>query len=157
MYKSDKEEEVRILAKWHRSQRNNDHPHSINLDITPRSLDLAHWSCTVGYVNWKIEYFCYQLNLQPAMVADHIFFFRASGSCSHIFGLLMVLQHWILMGFKAVPDNLTCTCLPQQRSVPRGSKIESAVAPPPQKKIAFFKPHPKRRQKSVENVLTKCK
>lgn len=154
MYKSDKEEEDRILAKWHRSQRNNDHPHSINLDITPRSLYLAHWSWTVGYVKWKIEYFC----LQPAMVADHIFFFMASGSCSHIIGLLMALPHWILIGFKAVPDNLTCTSLPQQRSVPRGSKIESAVAPPPKKKkIAFFKPHPERRQKSVENVLTKCK
>lgn len=51
MYKSDKEEEVRILAKFHRSQRKNDHSHSINLDITPRSLDLAHWSCTVEYVN----------------------------------------------------------------------------------------------------------
>lgn len=153
MYKSDKEEEVRILAKWHRSQRNNDHPHSINLDITPRSLDLAHWSCTVGYVNWKIEYFCYQLNLQPAMVADHIFFFRASGSCSHIFGLLMVLQHWILMGFKAVPDNFASTTV-----CTKGKQDWKCSCPPPkEKKIAFFKPHPKRRQKSVENVLTKCK
>lgn len=51
MYKSDKEEEVRILDKCHRLQRKNDHPHSINLDIKPCSLDLAHCSCTVGFVN----------------------------------------------------------------------------------------------------------
>ena len=65
------------------------------------------------------------VKLNPTLV----FFFRASGSCSHIIGLLMALQHWILMGFKAVPDNLTCTSLPQQWSVPRGSKIESSAAP----------------------------
>ena len=48
MYKSDKENEVRISAKCHRSQRKNDPPHSINLDITPGFLDLAHCSCTAG-------------------------------------------------------------------------------------------------------------
>lgn len=49
MYKSDKENEVRISAKCHHSQRKNNSPHSINLDITPGSLDLAHCSCTAGY------------------------------------------------------------------------------------------------------------
>lgn len=90
------------------------------------------------------------INLQSAIIANHIFFFSASGSCSHIFGLLMVLQHWILMGFKAVPDNLTCTSLPQQWSVPRGSKIESAAAP----QICIIKQQPDRKLKLAENVLT---
>lgn len=93
------------------------------------------------------------MNLQSAIVADHIFFINASGSCSHIIGLPIVLQHWILMGFKAVPDNLTCFSLPQQWSVPRGSKIESAAAP----QICIIKPHPDRKQKPVENVLTVCR
>ncbi|XP_061171725.1 uncharacterized protein LOC133181207 [Saccostrea echinata] len=125
MYKSDKDNEVRISAKCHRSQRKNSSPHSLNLDVSSGSLQLAHCSCTAG----------------------------ASGSCSHIIGLLMALQHWILMGFKAVPDNLTCTSLPQQWSVPRGSKIESSATP----QICIIKPHPDRKQKPVENVLTECR
>lgn len=141
MYKSDKEKEVRILAKCHRSQRKNDHLHSINLDITPRSLDLAHCSCTVGYVNWKIGYFWNELNLQPALVADHIFFFRASGSCSHIFGLLMALQHWISIGFKAVPNNLTCTSLKIAWTTVCTKGMQDwkySCPPPPPKKNAFL-------------------
>lgn len=54
------------------------------------------------------------------------------------------------MGFKAVPDNLTCTSLPQQWSVPRGSKIESAAAP----QICIIKQQPDRKLKLAENVLT---
>lgn len=86
-------------------------------------------------------------------IADPIFFFSASGSCSHTIGLLMALQHGILMGLKAVPDYLTCTSLPQQwSSVPRGSKIESAAAPT----FALLN-HIQTEKKPVENVLTECR
>lgn len=50
MYKSSKEKQVMIAAKCHRSQRKNELPHSVNLDVSPGSIDLAHCSCTAGYV-----------------------------------------------------------------------------------------------------------
>lgn len=80
-------------------------------------------------------------------------YFRESGSCSHITGLLIALQNWLLMGFVTIPDDLPCTSLPQLWSVPRGNKLETAAVP----HMCIVKPHPDRKQKPVANVLIECR
>ena len=47
----------------------------------------------------------------------------ASGYCHHVVGLLFFLSHCKQLGLKALPDELTCTSLPQMWSVPRERKI----------------------------------
>ncbi|KAL5008330.1 hypothetical protein ScPMuIL_013911 [Solemya velum] len=77
----------------------------------------------------------------------------ASGCCSHIIGLLIDLQHWLFMGFSTVPDELSRTNLPQKWTIPRGNKIEPDAIP----NICMVKPHPNRKQKPVENIVTDCR
>lgn len=47
----------------------------------------------------------------------------ASGYCHHVVGLLFYMSHCKHLGLKSLPDELTCTSLPQMWSVPRQKKI----------------------------------
>lgn len=47
----------------------------------------------------------------------------ASGYCHHVVGLLFYMSHCKHLGLKSLPDQLTCTSLPQMWSVPRQKKI----------------------------------
>ena len=49
----------------------------------------------------------------------------AGGFCHHVIGMLFYLAHCKQLGFKSLPDDLTCTSIPQRWSVPRTNKIES--------------------------------
>jgi hypothetical protein len=46
------------------------------------------------------------------------------GHCSHIVGLLKSLQGLKLHNFTHVPDQQSCTSIPQQWHIPRGNKIQ---------------------------------
>ena len=48
----------------------------------------------------------------------------AGGFCHHFIGLLFYLAHLKQLGFKSVPDDLTCTMVAQRWSVPRARQIE---------------------------------
>ena len=50
MYKREDTGQINISAKCNCSQRKNDEPHAVNLDITENKLDLAHCSCVAGLV-----------------------------------------------------------------------------------------------------------
>ena len=50
LFKSDVVGTVLVSVKCHRSQRKNEPPHAINMNISPGTIDLAHCSCTAGYV-----------------------------------------------------------------------------------------------------------
>lgn len=62
------------------------------------------------------------------------------------------LHQWVVFPYYWFADGSSALDFDglQQWSVPRGSKIESAAAP----QICIIKPHPDRKQKPVENVLT---
>ena len=47
----------------------------------------------------------------------------ASGYCHHVVGLFFYMSHCKHLGLKSLPDELTCTSLPQMWSVPRQRKI----------------------------------
>ena len=47
----------------------------------------------------------------------------ASGYCHHIIGLLFYMAHCKMFGLASLPDDLTCTSMPQRWSVPRGKHI----------------------------------
>ena len=49
---------------------------------------------------------------------------RLAGRCSHVIGLIKSLQGLKLHNFSHVPDQLSCTSLPQQWHIPRGDRIE---------------------------------
>lgn len=48
----------------------------------------------------------------------------AGGACQHIVGLFFLLAHCKKLEMKSLPDDLTCTMMPQRWSVPRGKTIE---------------------------------
>lgn len=72
-------------------------PHSIVVEVCQRTKNItnAKCSCVAG----------------------------AGGFCHHVIGLLFYLAHCKQLGLKAIPDDLTCTSLPQRWSVPRERKI----------------------------------
>jgi len=47
----------------------------------------------------------------------------ASGYCHHIKGLLFYMAHCEMFGLASLPDDLTCTSMPQRWSVPREKRI----------------------------------
>ena len=47
----------------------------------------------------------------------------AGGFCHHVIALLYYLAHCKQLGLVALPDDLTCTMMPQRWSVPRGKNI----------------------------------
>ncbi|XP_062585063.1 uncharacterized protein LOC134255349 [Saccostrea cucullata] len=67
------------------------------------------------------------------------------GHCSHIVGLLKTLQGLKLHNFKNAPDHQSCTSLPQQWHVPRGTKIK----PVPLNHVVVARPKEKRKRKPV--------
>ena len=74
-----------------------------------------------------------------------ILYFSLSGSCSHVIGLLKTLQGLKLNNFKDVPDQLSCTSLPQAWDVSCGSKIQ----PVPFSHLVVVKPKDKRKRKPI--------
>jgi len=49
----------------------------------------------------------------------------ASGYCHHIKGLLFYMAHCEMFGLASLPDDLTCTSMPQRWSVPREKCIRT--------------------------------
>jgi len=45
------------------------------------------------------------------------------GFCHHVIGLFFYVAHCKTLGYTAIPDELTCTSMPQRWSVPREKKI----------------------------------
>ena len=72
-------------------------------------------------------------------------FSRMNGHCSHIVGLLKTLQGLKLHNFKQVPDQQSCTSMPQQWHIPRGAKI----APVPVNQVVIAKPLKNRKRRPV--------
>lgn len=56
---------------------------------------------------------------------DIFFFFRLSGTCSHVVGLVHTIAHYQNLNLKEVPAELSATSLPQQWDKPRGRKIKA--------------------------------
>ncbi|XP_046558783.1 uncharacterized protein LOC124267828 [Haliotis rubra] len=90
---------VSICGRIYRSQRKTGAPHVINLslDRIHKSFTDAHCSCKCG----------------------------ASGKCSHVLALVLILEGWKISGYQAIPSQPSSTSLPQQWDKPRGPKIES--------------------------------
>ena len=63
--------------------------------------------------------FIYLFIIYPFLV-----FFRLSGTCSHVVGLVHTIAHYQNLNLKEVPDELSATSLPQQWHKPRGRKIK---------------------------------
>ncbi|XP_076084541.1 uncharacterized protein LOC143055291 [Mytilus galloprovincialis] len=101
MLKQVVEQTVNISAKCHRSQRKNEIPHSVEIDVNGGQIELSNCSCTAGL----------------------------SGCCSHIVGLIQGLVQWQMMGLTEPPAELFCTSLPQQWGKPRGKEIKAVPAP----------------------------
>lgn len=70
---------------------------------------------------------------------------RVSGHCSHVIGLIKSLQGLKLHNFTTVPDQLSCTSIPQQWHVPRGSKIKAI----PLNHVVVARPTESRKRKPV--------
>lgn len=53
LFRGDNENSIQITAKIFRSQRKSEDPNRVNLDvnITGKSFNDAHYSCKAGYVN----------------------------------------------------------------------------------------------------------
>ena len=51
--------------------------------------------------------------------------YRISGRCSHVMGLVYLLDGWKTAGLNEVPQLPSCTSVPQQWGRPRGPKIEA--------------------------------
>ena len=86
-----------MFARCHRSMKKSEPAHSLQLIIiTKNKKESGKCSC----------------------VAD------AGGFYHHFIGLLLYLAHLKQVGFKSVPDDLTCTMVAQRWSVPRARQIE---------------------------------
>ena len=72
-------------------------------------------------------------------------FCRLDGHCSHIVGLLKTLQGLKLHNYTNAPDQHSCTSVPQQWHVPRGSKIR----PVPLNHVVVAQPRENRKRKPV--------
>ena len=68
---------------------------------------------------------------------------RLAGRCSHVIGLIKSLQGLKLHNFSHVPDQLSCTSLPQQWHIPRGDRIE----PVPINHVVVARPKETRKRK----------
>ncbi|KAL4222770.1 hypothetical protein ACF0H5_018810 [Mactra antiquata] len=70
---------------------------------------------------------------------------RLTGQCSHVLGLIKSLQGFKLHEYKEIPNQLSCTSIPQQWNVPRGKKIAAT----PINHIVVAKPSLTRKRKPV--------
>lgn len=55
-------------------------------------------------------------------------FFRLSGTCSHVVGLVHTIAHYQNLYLKEVPAELSATSLPQQWHMPREIKPQAIVS-----------------------------
>ena len=115
-----------MQACCHRSQRKNEDPHSLKIEVVNSSEDAkiskAECFCKAGYL--YLFFFCFTF----LRFVFNLFLFtivRKGGHCNHIAGLLYTLNHWFLLGLKEIPADKTCTSLPQMWHQPRGTRIES--------------------------------
>ncbi|XP_060589407.1 uncharacterized protein LOC132744663 [Ruditapes philippinarum] len=92
----DDKPKVKVVARCWRSMRKNEKPHTLHIEILKDIITESYCSCKVGL----------------------------TGHCSHIIGLVKTLQGLKLHNISNVPDQLSCTSVPQQWHVPRGEKIE---------------------------------
>uniref|UniRef100_A0A8W8MB74 SWIM-type domain-containing protein n=1 Tax=Magallana gigas TaxID=29159 RepID=A0A8W8MB74_MAGGI len=111
------DESVQAAARCWRSMRKNQSPHRLHLEIKNDSINESHCSCKVGL----------------------------NGHCSHIVGLIKSLQGFKLHNFSNVPEQQSCTSIPQQWHVPRGSKIK----PVPINHLVVARPTESRKRKPV--------
>ena len=95
-------DKAKVKGKCFRSMKKSEAPHSLEVSVPLQAINEdptitnAKCSCVAGM----------------------------SGYCHHIIALLFYLAHCKLYGLKALPDDLTCTSLPQRWSVPRGKTIQ---------------------------------
>ncbi|KAG1658844.1 hypothetical protein GQR58_022766 [Nymphon striatum] len=91
------EDKVKVAGKCFRSMKKSEPPHILELFITLVNKDVANGKCSC--------------------VAG------ASGFCHHLIGLLFYMAHCKMYGLTTIPDDLTCTSMPQHWSVPREAQI----------------------------------
>ncbi|XP_033729693.1 uncharacterized protein LOC117318872 [Pecten maximus] len=111
------ENDVRVDARCWRSMRKSEEPHRLHVDIGTETISQSFCSCKVGL----------------------------NGHCSHIVGLLKSLQGFKLHNFSCVPDQQSCTSVPQQWHVPRGAKIQ----PVPLNQVVVARPKEDRKRKPL--------
>ncbi|XP_046551332.1 uncharacterized protein LOC124261054 [Haliotis rubra] len=89
-----------IRAKCFKSMKKNDFPHTLNIKITQHEdcdgITISNCSCSCK---------------------------AGAGDCNHILGLLYLLHHYNMCGFKTVPSIISKTSLPQAWHVPRTKGI----------------------------------
>ena len=85
-----------MFARCHRSMKKSEPAHSLQLIIITENKVSGKCSCVAS----------------------------AGGFCHHFIGLLFYLAHLKQLGFKSVPNDLTCTMVAQRWSVPRARQIE---------------------------------
>ena len=91
-------EKVRVTGKCFRSMRKNETPHILEIFVKLENKCITgKCSCVAG----------------------------ASGYCHHIIGLLFYMAHCKMVGLSSLPDDLTCTSIPQRWSVPREKHIKT--------------------------------
>lgn len=87
---------AKIASKCYRSMKKSEAPHKLEAEINLATKSIkGRCSCVAG----------------------------AGGFCHHVVGLLFYMAHCKTLGYKAIPDELTCTSMPQRWSVPRERKI----------------------------------
>lgn len=85
-----------MFARCHRSMKKSEPAHSLQLIIITENKVSGKCSCVAS----------------------------AGGFCHHFIGLLFYLAHLKQLGFKSVPNDLTCTMVAQRWSAPRAGQIE---------------------------------
>uniref|UniRef100_A0A8W8M6K4 SWIM-type domain-containing protein n=1 Tax=Magallana gigas TaxID=29159 RepID=A0A8W8M6K4_MAGGI len=86
-----------------------------------------------------------KLDIDNDSCSSDIFSYSLNGHCSHIVGLIKSLQGFKLHNFSNVPEQQSCTSIPQQWHVPRGSKIK----PVPINHLVVARPTESRKRKPV--------
>ena len=89
-------EKAKVTGKCFRSIRKNEPPHILEIFVKLENKGITEkCSCVAG----------------------------ASGYYRHIIGLLFYMAHCKMFGLESLPDDLTCTSMPQSWSVPREKHI----------------------------------
>lgn len=106
-----------------------------------------HGMCITGaWDNW----WCIQ-RCSRERIWKGLFFsaFSLSGTCSHVIGLVKSLQGFKLHNFRSVPDQQSCTSIPQQWHVPRGNKI----IPVPINHVVVARPTEERKRRPLTSQI----
>ena len=89
-------DKVKVAGKCFRSMRKNEPPHILEIFVKLENKGITgKCSCVAG----------------------------ESGYCHHIVDLLFYMAHCKMFGLTSLPDDLTCTSVPQRWSVPREKRI----------------------------------